>query len=115
MNFGQKLRSLREEKHITQQELAEKLGYVTNSYVSDVEKGQFIPSEANLKKIAKAFNSPLARLKDLLLESKLEEMGIKEPEPAFVSMFKDYPRLTKREKTEIIKTYLKIKEKKKKK
>jgi transcriptional regulator with XRE-family HTH domain len=112
MNFGQKLRSLREEKHITQQELAEKLGYVTNSYVSDVEKGQFIPSEANLKKIAKVFNSPLARLKDLLLESKLEEMGIKEP--AFVSMFKDYPRLTKREKEEIIKTYLKIKEKKNK-
>jgi len=112
MNFGQKLRNLREEKGITQQELAEKLGYVTNSYVSDVEKGQFIPSEANLKKIAKVFNSPLARLKDLLLESKLEEMGIKES--AFISMFKDYPRLTKREKREIIKTYLKIKEKKKK-
>ncbi len=68
MNFGQKLRNLREEKGVTQQELAEKLGYVTNSYVSDVEKGQFIPSEANLKKIAKVFNSPLVRLKDLLLE-----------------------------------------------
>ncbi len=112
MNFGQKLRKLREEKHITQQELAEKLGYVTNSYVSDVEKGQYIPSEPKLKKIAKVFNIPLTRLKDLLLESKLEDMGIKEP--AFVSMFKDYPRFTKQEKREIIKIYLKIKEKKKK-
>ncbi len=112
MNFGQKLRKLREEKHITQQELAEKLGYVTNSYVSDVEKGQYIPSEANLKKIARVLNIPLTRLKDLLLESKLEDMGIKEP--AFVSMFKDYQRLTKQEKREIVKVYLKIKEKKKK-
>ena len=112
MNFGQKLRKLREEKKVTQQELAEKLGYVTNSYVSDVEKGQFIPSEANLKKIAKVFNIPLARLKDLLLESKLEDMGINEP--AFVGMFKDYPRFTKEEKRKIIKVYLKIKEKKKK-
>ncbi len=112
MNFGQKIRKLREEKKVTQQELAGKLGYVTNSYVSDVEKGQFIPSEANLKKIAKVFNIPLTRLKDLLLESKLEGMGINEP--AFVGMFKDYPRFTKQEKKEIIKVYLKIKEMKKK-
>lgn len=112
MNFGQKLRKIREEKGIPQQELAEKLGYVTNSYVSDVEKGQFIPSEEKLKKIAQIFNIPCSKLKDLLLESKLEEMGIKEP--AFASMFKDYPRLTKEEKRKIIKTYLNIKEKKKK-
>lgn len=111
MNFGQKLRKLREAKGVTQQELAMKLGYVTNSYVSDVEKGQFIPSEANLKKIAKVFNISLSRLKDQLLESKLEEMGIQEP---FVSMFKDYPRFTNQEKRKIIKVYLKIKEKKKK-
>ncbi len=103
---------MREEKRITQQELAEKLGFVTNSYVSDVEKGQFIPSEEKLKKIAEVFGVSQAKLKDLLLESKIEQMGIREP--AFVSMFKDYPHLSKQEKREIIKIYLKIKEKKKK-
>jgi len=41
MTFGQKLRRLREKKGFTQQQLAEKLGYVTNSYISDVESGRF--------------------------------------------------------------------------
>jgi transcriptional regulator with XRE-family HTH domain len=36
--------------------LAEKLGYVTNSYVSDVESGHFIPSRDKLKKIARALD-----------------------------------------------------------
>jgi transcriptional regulator with XRE-family HTH domain len=36
--------------------LAEKLGYVTNSYISDVESGHFIPSREKLKKIANALN-----------------------------------------------------------
>jgi transcriptional regulator with XRE-family HTH domain len=36
--------------------LAEKLGYVTNSYVSDVESGHFIPSGDKLKKIARALD-----------------------------------------------------------
>ena len=46
MTFGQKLRKLREKK-----QLAEKLGYVTNSYISDVESGRFLPSREKLKKI----------------------------------------------------------------
>jgi transcriptional regulator with XRE-family HTH domain len=53
MAFGQKLRQLRIKKGLTQQQLAERLGYVTNSYVSDVEKGHFIPSREKLKKIAR--------------------------------------------------------------
>ena len=56
MTFGQKLRKLREEKGITQQLLATKLGYVTNSYIADAEKGKFIPSKKKLKKIAKVLN-----------------------------------------------------------
>jgi transcriptional regulator with XRE-family HTH domain len=36
MNFRQKLRKLRKNKGLTQQQLAEKLSYKTNSY-SDVE------------------------------------------------------------------------------
>ena len=107
--FGQKLRKLREDKGLTQQQLAEKLGYVTNSYLSDAEKGAFIPSEEKLKKIAKALHAPYSKLKELLIESKLESMGI--TEQTFINIFKDYPRLTKQDKQAIINAYLKIKEK----
>lgn len=109
MIFCQKLRKLREGKGITQQQLAEKLGYVTNSYVSDVESGHFIPSQEKLKKIAKALAIPFSRLKDLLIESKIEELGIKEPE--LQKMFRDIPKLPQKEKKAIIETYLTIKQK----
>jgi transcriptional regulator with XRE-family HTH domain len=105
--FGQKLRKLREDKGLTQPQLAEKLGYVTNSYLSDAEKGAFIPSEEKLKKIARSLHTPYSKLKELLIESKLESMGI--TEQAFISIFKDYSRLTKKDKQVIINAYLKIK------
>jgi len=112
MNFGQKLRKLRQEKGITQQQLAERLGYVTNSYISDVEKGAFIPSREKLKKIAKAFGVSFKELDDLLLESRLEQLGIKEPE--LISLFKAIPSLPEKDKRAIISAYLSIKERRKK-
>lgn len=112
MNFGQKLRKLRIQKGLTQQQLAERLGYKTNSYVSDVESGHFIPSRDKLKKIAKALGVPFRVLDDMLLESKLEALGIKEPE--LISLFKDIPNLPKKDKRAIINAYLKIKERKQK-
>jgi len=113
MNFGQKLRQLRIKKGLTQQQLAERLGYKTNSYISDVESGHFIPSRDKLKKIAKALGIPFRVLDDMLLESRLEALGIKEPE--LISLFKDIPNLPKRDKRAIINAYLKIKERKQKK
>ena len=110
MKFGQKLRKLREEKGMSQQELAKRLGYKTNSYVSDMERGKFIPSQQKLREIAKALGVPFSIIKDSLLESKFEELGIKEP--AIVSMFKDYPRFTSADKRAIIKVYFEIKERK---
>lgn len=113
MNFGQKLRKLRIQKGLTQQQLAERLGYKTNSYISDVESGHFIPSREKLKKIAKALGVPFRVLDDMLLESRLEALGIKEPE--LISLFKDIPNLPKRDKRAIINAYLEIKERKQKK
>ena len=113
MNFGQKLRQLRIQKGLTQQQLAERLGYKTNSYISDVESGHFIPSRDKLKKIAKALGIPFRVLDDMLLEYRLEALGIKEPE--LISLFKDIPNLPKRDKRAIINAYLKIKERKQKK
>jgi transcriptional regulator with XRE-family HTH domain len=113
MNFGQKLRQLRIRKGLTQQQLAEKLGYVTNSYVSDVESGHFIPSRERLKKIAKALDVPFKEIEDMLFESKLEALGIKEPE--LLSLFKDIPSLPEKDKRAIINAYLKVKERRVKK
>jgi transcriptional regulator with XRE-family HTH domain len=108
MNFGQKLRQLRIQKGLTQQELAERLGYKTNSYISDVESGHFIPSKDKLRKIARALDVPFKVLEDMLLESRLEALGIKEPE--LLSLFKDIPSLPEKDKRAIINAYLKVKE-----
>jgi transcriptional regulator with XRE-family HTH domain len=113
MNFGHKLRQLRIKKGLTQQQLAERLGYVTNSYISDVESGHFIPSRDKLKKIAKALDVPFKVLEDMLLESRLEALGIKEPE--LISLFKDIPSLPEKDKRAIINAYLSIKERRMKK
>jgi transcriptional regulator with XRE-family HTH domain len=113
MNFGRKLRQLRIEKGLTQQELAERLGYKTNSYISDVESGHFIPSKEKLRKIAKALDVPFKVLEDMLLESKLEALGIKEPE--LLGLFKDIPSLPEKDKRAIINAYLKVKERRMKK
>jgi len=106
--FGQKLRRIRKEKTFSQQELAERMGYESNSYIADVEKGRFIPSEQKLKKIARALGISFSRAKDILTESKLEDLGIKEK--ALQELFKDVPKLPQSAKTEIIEVYLKVKE-----
>ena len=110
MSFGEEIRKIREEKGLSQQELAELLGYKTNSYISEIERGRFLPSQRKLPELAKALKVPLKKLKDLLFQAKLEELGIKEP--GFLNMLKDYPYLSKKDKRAIIKAYLKIKERK---
>ena len=94
MIFGIKLRKLREEKGLTQQQLAEKLGYIMNSYISDVESGRFIPSKKKLRKIAKALRVPFNELVNLMLDSKIEALGIKEPE--LRELFREVPSLQKK-------------------
>jgi transcriptional regulator with XRE-family HTH domain len=113
MNFGEKIRKLRIEKGLTQIELAKRLGYKTNSYISDIERGAFLPSKEKLKKLAKALEVSFETLEDMLFESKLSSLGIKEPE--LLSLFKDIPKLPEEDKKAIIRAYLKVKEKRKKK
>ncbi len=59
--------------------MAEKLDYVTNSFISEMEKGKVIPSKRKLKKIAKALGIAFKELNDPLMENKLKQLGIKEP------------------------------------
>ena len=109
MIFGQKLRKLREEKGVTQQTLAKKLGYVTNSYIADAEDGKFIPSKKKLKKIANALNVSYSKINDLLIESKIEELGIHKPE--LIALVRDILKMSEKEIEQIIMVYLKSRNK----
>jgi len=113
MNFGRKLSKLRKEKGLSQLTLAKKLGYATNSYISEVESGKYLPSEKNLKKIAKILKVPFRELDSLLFEAKIRELGIKKPE--LLALFRDIPKLPEKDKHAIITAYLKIKKRKQKK
>jgi transcriptional regulator with XRE-family HTH domain len=107
MRFGDKIKQIRESREVSQQQLAKKLGYRTNSYVSDIEKGKFIPSMEKLGKIAEALGTPLSALEDLIFEVKCEEIGIKDTD--FINLIRDYQHLTEKDKKTIIRAYLKIK------
>jgi transcriptional regulator with XRE-family HTH domain len=113
MRFCEKFRKLREERGITQEQIAKALGYKNNSYIARIERGDFLPSRENLRKIAKVLKVSFKELDSLLFEAKIRELGIKKPE--LLALFRDIPHLPEKEKRAIINTYLKVKTKMKKK
>jgi transcriptional regulator with XRE-family HTH domain len=113
MKFGKILRKIREEKGVTQEQLAKALGYKNNSYIARIERGDFLPSKDKLKKMAKILKVSFNYLDGLLFEAKIRELGIKRAE--ILALFRDIPRLPEKEKRAIIRAYLKVKERIKKK
>jgi transcriptional regulator with XRE-family HTH domain len=61
VQFGQKLRLVRQEKGVSQEKLAELAG-LHRTYVSSVERGERNISLVNIEKLAKALSVPLAEL-----------------------------------------------------
>ena len=59
--FGARIRQLRYEQHISQEELAEKCD-LHRTYVGGIERGERNPSLENIKKIASAFKINLSEL-----------------------------------------------------
>lgn len=55
------IKKIREEKNITANELAEKVGISVHSIIA-IEKGNFIPSAVNALKIAKILEKKIAEL-----------------------------------------------------
>lgn len=62
MNFSEKLRKLRKEKNITQEELANAI-YVSRTTITKYEVGSSFPTKENLEKLALFFN---VRIDDLV-------------------------------------------------
>ena len=54
--FGEKLRILRKQNNMTLTELAEKLGYVAHSHISQIESGKKIPTVQFVIKVSELFN-----------------------------------------------------------
>lgn len=103
MSFGKKIKQLRLQQGLTQVQVAKTLGYETSSYVSDVEMEKFIPTPDKLTKLAHALGVTNEEMDDLLLEERLESLGL--DDPAFTMMFKEIPHMTKEEKQSVIRAY----------
>jgi transcriptional regulator with XRE-family HTH domain len=103
VSFGTKIRQIRLQKGLTQTQVREDLGYATNSYISDMENGKFIPSGEKLEQLARALGMSKSEMDDLLLEEKLEQLGL--DDPAFTMMFKEIPHMTREEKQSLVRAY----------
>lgn len=103
MAIGDKLRQIRLERGKTQEYIAKKLDQATNSYVSQVENNLRHPSLDKLEIWGEALDLAQEELEDLILEARLEEIGI--DDPSFTVMFKDVPKMSPEEKRSILRAY----------
>ncbi len=103
MGFGNRIRQVRLQKGISQRTIAKKLGYTSQSYVSDVEHNKFIPQGKKLEIWAKTLGLTMGQIQDLILEAKIEKLGINDP--GLTMMFKEVPKMTKEEKDSLIRAY----------
>jgi transcriptional regulator with XRE-family HTH domain len=61
MDIGYRLRSVREQKKLSQEEVVKRTGLI-RSYISRVENGHTVPSVATMEKMARALEIPLYQL-----------------------------------------------------
>lgn len=84
MNFGEKLKALRNGQKLTQQQLADRLG-VAKSVVSYYESGDRYPSYDVLVKIAWTFHTSTDYLLDVKRERVIDVSDLTEDEIAAVT------------------------------
>lgn len=92
MPIGNNLKVIREERGLSQQDLA-KLAHITSGYISKIETGKVNPSSDKLKKIVIALETTCDRL--LFDETELE------PAEEFKELFKKSSDLPESEKSAI--------------
>ncbi|MHB1056203.1 MAG: helix-turn-helix domain-containing protein [Thermoleophilia bacterium] len=102
-HFGKKMKQIRLERGISQEDLAVKLGVGSNSYLSDAERGRFLPSDEKLKEWADIMGLSWSEIEDLKVDAELERLGL--TDPGFTMMFKEVPNMTTEEKASIVRAY----------
>lgn len=102
-HFGKKMKQIRLERGISQEDLADRLGVGSNSYLSDAERGRFLPSDDKLKAWADIMGLSWEEIEDLKVDAELERLGLSDP--GFTIMFKEVPNMTVAEKNSLIKTF----------
>lgn len=86
--IGDLLKNIRQEKGLTQTQVAKKMGFNTNGYVADMENGRYIePEEKTLMRYAKGLGISWQRMESLRKKARLMEMGIHE-ENIFLDMIR---------------------------
>ena len=68
VRFGEKLHTLRIERGLTLQQLAQSLGYIAHGYISELENGRKMPSVEFVLAVARFFEVTT----DVLLKDELE-------------------------------------------
>jgi len=101
--LGKRLRLIRTEKGLPQSAISDVLGYKTSSYVSDVEKGKFIPQPEKLYVWGKVMGMTKSQVDDLVVDVKMEDIGLSDP--GFTIMFKEVPNMTAEEKESVMQAY----------
>lgn len=103
IHFGKKMKQIRLEKGISQEDLAERLGVGSNSYISDAERGRFLPSDDKLMAWADIMGLTWEEVEDLKQDAELERLGL--TDPGFTMMFKEVPNMNAEEKASLIRAY----------
>ena len=76
MAFGDKIKQIRLEKGLLQSAVAKKMGFENTSYVSDMERNKFVPQPDKWDRLGAALGMTEAEVEDLVLEDKLEKLGM---------------------------------------
>lgn len=88
MDFGNKLKELRQQAGLTQKQLAEQLG-VTKSVISFYERSERTPSPDVLRKLASVFHVSTDFLLDIDRVKRIDISGLDDNDIQLVSMLVD--------------------------
>ena len=88
VEFAEKLRALRKEKNLTQQQLASLIG-VKNSVISFYEMGDRVPSPEVIKKLAAALHVSTDYLLGLEKNEAIDVSGLDEKDKILVRLMVD--------------------------
>lgn len=78
MRFGERMKTLREEWGLGLREVSRRLG-TSHTYVLDMERCKFLPTEDYVKKLADLYEVDLRKMADWIVGDKLAESGEKGP------------------------------------